>query len=70
MLLRTLSLLRLWTLAMVTDTQHNSEHCWNITETGNLRSEKNLSEWHFVHQKSHMEPTGVGASLLRHDFSD
>jgi hypothetical protein len=46
------------------------EHWGNIAETGNQRSAKSLSEWHFVQQKSHMQPPGVCASLFRQEASD
>jgi hypothetical protein len=41
------------------------EHWWNDTDRGKLRySAENLSQWHIVHLKSHIELPGLDTAVL------
>jgi hypothetical protein len=42
----------------------NMKHCWNDTDREKpMYSEKNLSQRHFIHNKSHMDWVGMFSSL-------
>jgi len=44
------------------------EHCWNVTDRGQSKySDKNLSQCHFVPDKSHIDYPVNERSLLRFD---
>jgi hypothetical protein len=47
------------------------EHWWNDTDRGKLKYwEKNLSQYHFVHHKTHMDRPGIEPGLQRCELSD
>jgi hypothetical protein len=47
------------------------EHRWNETDRGKpMHSEKNLSQFHFVHHKSHMDRPGIEPGPPRWEAGD